>query len=74
MKHAPLIPKPLFTRTKRLEIGSRLRHNISIQTKLDTAEGVAIRGDVEVDGVGDLGGGGLGGEEVGEEVHVELLV
>jgi hypothetical protein len=37
MKYTPLIPKPHFTRTKRLEIGNRLGHGISIQPKLDPA-------------------------------------
>ena len=71
MKHTARIPKSLLARTQRLKISHSFGRRIAIQSELDTAQWVAVGGDVEVDGVGDFGRGGVRGEEVGEEVHFE---
>ena len=73
MKRGFRIPKSLFSRAQCLEIGSRFGNNASIETHFDAAEGFAIGSNVEIDFVGNVGGGGSSSsKEVGEEVHLEL--
>ena len=71
MKHTACISKSLLARTQRLEISGSFRRDISIKAKFDTTQWITVGSDVKVDSVGDFRRGGVGGEEVGEEVHLE---
>lgn len=71
VEDGPGVPEPLLAGTKRLEVGRRFRYDISVQSELDPAQVLAPGGDVEVDSVGDGGGGGpAAAEYVGEDVEV----
>ena len=71
MKHTTLITKALFTSTQGLKIGSSPWYDIAIQSKFNTANRFSVGSDVKVDSVGNGCRGWCGGEEVGEEVHLE---
>ena len=79
VEDTPCVAITLFACAECFEIGSRLGHDVSIQTEFNPTKRLSIGSYVKVDSISDFGrcGSSRAAEEVGEEVeghHVQVVV